>query len=296
MRYTAGRDNLAITVHVPNACKNNCEFCNVKEIYNDGSNALDVFTACTKLADTTVEEVVISGGEPTQDLGMLLALVMLFPNKDVYINTCLPKEAVEGFAEITNKLDNVKGVNISRHGNTIEDDREILRDIAEDKELLAIHKPVRINVVLTDKTDIPAILDRWEEYPFTINFRQDYRKTTQATLNTLEGIPNALMKKQMLGVNRCSVCQTITFDGGNKNILFHKGLCNTSIQSGDSIEVNDVVVYPDGSICFDWDKQKLLDDHCFLRKQHISPSQLKVHTGLVYGAMNNYCGGYGGRC
>lgn len=267
MNYTIGRDNLAITVHVPTPCKNSCKFCNIKDIYKDGVNCFNLLTSCKKLADTTVKEVVISGGEPMNDIVTLISILEIFKYKDVYINTCLLKENFNQFVTVVNGYDNVKGINVSRHGNSYEDDVDILNNIASDVEMLDIKKPVRINCVIQDSTDFDTILDRYVTQD--ICFRADYRNITTENLHTLNGIPKALLNMKMQSINRCNVCQTITFSDTTNKVMFHKGLEKTSIENDGNIKVNDIIVYPDGTICYDWDKEKVLDDFSFIENSGI---------------------------
>ena len=112
--------------------------------------------------------------------------------------------------------------------------------------------PVRINVVMQPDTDVKGVLQRWKEYPYEISLREDFCTTTRATLHTLKHVPPALLEGEIVTQSQCNVCHTTRFDLNGQRVLFHKGLERTARPDIDGIEINDVVVYPDGSIHYYW--------------------------------------------
>lgn len=277
MDYLIGRNNLAATVYVPYDCKNNCPFCTSKKEYSRlkmDENA--VKQALRKLvAHPDIKDIVFTGGEPTANPKLLKELVEIARHKNVYINTTLPRKNFFECLEIFNG-GIVKGVNISRHHATFVKDSEVFKDIVDDWTLGGIGVPVKINVVLTDKTtidDINNIIKRWKPYPkVTVCFRRDFRKTNVFTLHQLMGdsILDYLTNSYTLaGHTFCDVCDTVLFE---ERIAFHRGLEESSFELGGKVVVNDIIVFPNGEIAYDWDKKPIKYLNGFMDKG-IPPSQ-----------------------
>ena len=60
----------------------------------------------------------------------------------------------------------------------------------------------------------------------------------------------------------CNVCDTCTFIKLNELketkliINYHRGLMHTAIQFGNIVELNDLIIFQNGDICYDWDGKK----------------------------------------
>ena len=54
----------------------------------------------------------------------------------------------------------------------------------------------------------------------------------------------------------CDVCDTVNFEEG---ISYHRGMEHSSIKMGDTVIVNDIIVFPDGFIAYDWDRKPISD-------------------------------------
>lgn len=267
--FIKGRDNLALTIMVPYDCSNNCKFCISKKLYKDRpADKEAVIEAVKQFFDTGydsyVKDVVITGGEPMQDIYTLSEIINLIPaDKNIYINTTFITENLKEFVFYVNTNPRIKGINISRHTPKIELDRKIMRNIADDDAILMIRKPVRINCVINDPAVINTVVARWTalKHPaLEVSFRADFTKTDPAKLhNPYDSVTLHLVQNDWEYVDHtfCHVCDTVIFKTpDNFYIRYHRGLKTTSIRlpySGNNIEVNDFVISQDGKVYFDWD-------------------------------------------
>lgn len=277
MNFIAGRNNLSATVFVPWDCQNRCPFCTAKKEY-EKTDIEAVKAALKRIRNSNIEEVVFTGGEPANDPLLLSELIDLVSNKRVYINTTLPQETAFQFIRMVNDKWNVQGINISRHA--VSSEEESLTSIADDSAILVLRKNVRINVVEPNLCDVEKILKRWSkaagfrdaDYDTTICIRRDFTITKQETLHTInDAYIDTLLTItgiQYIGHSSCNVCDSMFFKYSNPryqdiNVCVHRGLATTSINMGNVIEVNDIVVYPDGKICYDWDRNCVADKEFF---------------------------------
>lgn len=274
MNYIIGRNNFAATIYVPWDCCNNCEFCDSKKEYRNGTNFEKVLEAAEKINESkTIQEVVITGGEPCTKPELLMKILDALSEQTVYINSTVMSGFDVGFSEIVNHCKNVFGVNISRHA--VSEELEKLKNISPDNKLLLIEKPIHINVVSPALKDIEPILKRWlsvfwERRNVTVCIRADFRKTTTRSLHDMD---DDYMKQlcsikgmRYIGHTSCNVCDTQIFKYRTANMIgpslrvnYHRGLESTAVRFGDTIEVNDLVVFPDGTICYDWNRESTLD-------------------------------------
>lgn len=262
MYATFGRENLALTVFVPYDCKNACPFCTSKESY--ASIRPDVERVKNNMMillpdyARSIREVVFTGGEPMEDMNILRELVSIVPKAyDIYINTTLTNANLDDFINFVNNIDNIKGVNISRHCETYEEDCRMLHDIAPDEAIDRIHVSVRINCVVHDQ-NIERVVNRWKGRKVTLNFRKDY--TEPANERTLHDpyddtpIMLARMGCKYVMKTSCNVCDTTEFHLDNFSIRYHKGLARSSVVYDDHIEINDVIIDQSGRIMYDWEE------------------------------------------
>ena len=282
-KYVKGRSNLAATIYVPWDCPNNCSFCSSKEEYKHGVDANRIIEELGAIRQSNIEEVVFTGGEPSACPLMLTKFVSMIPSKRVFVNTTLLDNTVYDFVYHINRLDNVKGVNISRHGR--DEDEDGLRGTAPDGWIARICKPVHINVVAPNTEHIPAIIDRWAKVAekrcwlglqcpgseMTICIREDYTKMTLERLHNLYDDPYIKLMVNVSGFEyyghtSCNVCDTVSFMSTGEvyprklYVNVHRGVEKTAIQFGNTIEVNDIVLFPDGTLCYDWDKSCMVTD------------------------------------
>ncbi len=282
MIFKIGRDNFALTVMVPYDCENNCAFCTTKEMYHRlGTNVEDVkFQMGRTLGSDIypVKDVVFTGGEPTTDLDVLRELIDLVPaDKNVYINTTLPARNFDEFHDLVNDEPKIKGINVSRHQTNIDDDRKFYDcDIVGDEALKLIKKPVRINVVVMRETEdaISDIVKRWEpmwtesgnvNVCFRANFALhswEQRRIQKENLhNPYTPFLNSLSSKyRFAGHTQCNVCDTTRFLSPKGMVIsYHRGLEKSSVLSsdGNTLEINDLVIFPDGKVAYDWKETSL---------------------------------------
>ncbi len=274
--FVSGRNNLALTVMVPFDCPNNCPFCESKKEYaknrpnlNAVLNAMELFFKRNNTLD--VPEVVITGGEPMANIPALNAILNEIPSdKDVYINTTLIKRNFDAFVDLVNNHPQIKGINVSRHCTTYEEDCKTLHGIVTDKEISRIKKSVRINCVIKDRKHsfFRGVIARWENTGVELSFREDFNEMTEEELHNpySHSLPYVATVKEYLGHTFCKVCDTTSFRSYRGMVIrYHKGLKNTFINLGnDKYEINDIIIRQDGSIFCDWD----------FTNAHILPPQL----------------------
>lgn len=268
-----GRQNLSVTVFVPSKCENNCTFCTSKPDYDAYEcNVEKVLKKIKKLSRTDfvkqcVESFVLTGGEPFADLDVLEQILDVIPkNKRVYVNTTLPTNTCsEGDLALFVNTHRIDGVNISRHCETFEGDTKMFsKNIAKDGIVRMFNVPVKINALLKDGSKIDTYLKRWEPYEnVSISFRADYRQVTRETLRLLSDPVLDKMYKtkgvEYLRHGGCDVCFDVVFSYNNRMLFsYHKGLESSSVPFGSNLLVNDVIVFQDGVIAYDWDRTKRL--------------------------------------
>ena len=286
----SGRKNLAVTVYAPFDCKNNCAFCTSKELYKRVEpNPEKVSNILKKLTNIkSVKDVVFTGGEPLADLQILSKLVKNASSKNIFINTTfsIPNDSISlwKFREFWNENKNyIKGFNISRHLFT--------KTNGNDKLLMELEKeesfPYRINSVLLDvdilykdlivnhdnekrkffKENVDKLLSKYTGAS-TICFRRNYVGMTVSDLKSMDDpffeIIDDLFDYNYYGGGGCQVCQTdnFTIKTGDfiADLLYHRGLEYSSYNVGKTLVVNDIIVYPDGSVYYDWDESTKIDD------------------------------------
>lgn len=276
----SGRDNLALTIFVPWDCNKNCPFCTTKKEYAKKLASVDDIA---RLANDVVEhipdieDIVISGGEPLDDLDSLLSLLHQLPyhiraSSRVFINTSFPRIKDEDRNTFIRVLAEIGGFNVSRH---VGHDYSEFASLEEIKTLVGDSCPVRINVLLNEQinlidrsksADVIEHIEHLMSYGyFDIQLRANYLKTKQAKISG--DIHGFVLKKDddmtslylssfgKLRTSGCAVCFTIatTYNNSDKVISFHKGLKSTKRYFDDYYEVNDVIITPSGHIKLDWD-------------------------------------------
>lgn len=265
MNFSIGRNNLALTIFVPYDCKNNCKFCTSKESYKREKPSIDNVKIQVKRFfedfNYPIKDVVFTGGEPMYNITALKDLIKIIPSQyNIYINTTLINKNLERFADIVNKTNNIKGVNISRHGESYAEDKELFCDIAYDDKIELFEKPVRINCVLQGQ-DIEKVIERWKGKGAELSFRKDFRiEMTEKELHS--PYDETALKINSLGYNFmkhtfCNVCDTTNFEKDGFIVSYHKGKLNSSIKRDDVLEINDLIIKQDGFFTYDWSAEDL---------------------------------------
>lgn len=273
--FTIGRTDFSVTVYVPWNCTNNCKFCSSKKDYERIKSDYEKLKESLKLIrDSILPIVVFTGGEPSFDINKLKELLSIVDNKVVYINTSLPKRNSKEFIELVNAIDCIKGISISRHNPTYFEDSCMLREIVEDDVIAQIQKPVRINVVSQNEEsfsieNIEKYVARWSKIAkkkknnsLALNLRSNYCLQDIYNLHemTKSKVINDLASHYFYDSHTfCNVCDTCTFEkiDEDKNtelvIYYHRGVMNTSVQFANIVEINDLIIFQNGEICYDWD-------------------------------------------
>lgn len=261
--FVTGRDNLALTIMVPFDCPNNCPFCESKKEYAAHRPSLDNVISSIKkfFRDNNtlkVPEVVITGGEPMANILALRKIINAIPsNKDIYINTTLLKIHFQEFVALVNSEPQIKGINVSRHEATYEEDCRLLHCIAPDGWFRQIEKSVRINCVVNNGTNIYDVMDRWEGQRVELSFRENFNAMTEQDLhNPYSGyLPGLATELEYKGHTQCKVCDTTIFKRRSGLIVrYHKGIKNTLVRvHANHYEVNDIIIRQDGEVFADWD-------------------------------------------
>lgn len=342
MIFKIGRSNFALTVMVPYNCENNCAFCTAKEMYHRvGTNVEDVKFQIGKTLGSCIypiKDVVFTGGEPTTDLDVLRELIDLVPaDKNVYINTTLPARKFDEFHDLVNDEPKIKGINISRHTPSIKEDRQFYdfsqpdwksdNEVVGDEALRLINKPIRINCVLTDEyeQDWKKIVDRWASVRKDVNpnislcFRENFAALTlDAKVLQRENLHNPYtsflveLAKEYLFIDhtQCNVCDTTRFmTPGGLVVAYHRGLEKSSILSpdGKTLEINDLVIFPNGEIGYDWKEISLktmyeCEMYFLSTAKPVNPlrdlfnSNMSPSFDHLYPETRSSCGGGGSGC
>ena len=256
------------TVYFPADCKNNCKFCTSKAFYKKNvPNPKEVLAWLHAFADSDLSEIVITGGEPMSNLDLLKEILDICKNKTVYINTLGCKVNQYESVKLVNSSPCVKGINISRHTTSYKTDQTFLHGIAKDEEVLKINTNVRINCFVGDKIDkdkMKKILNRWEpiwekkkNHSLDLSFRHDYNKIVPENMHLLdtESIVVATELADYYGRVYCHACDKVLFKTKKgMDFRIHRGLPNTRVKIGNIIEMQELVLFPDGVLCTDWDK------------------------------------------
>ena len=306
-KFVSGRNNLSVTVMVPFDCPNNCPFCESKKEYTKNRPSLDgVINAVKHIFHDNntldIPEVVITGGEPMANILALCKIINAIPfDKDIYINTTCVRRNFDEFVALVNSNPQIKGINISRHATTYEEDCKTLHGIAPDEWLSKFEKPVRINCVIKDRKNsfFRSVISRWEGKGVELSFREDFNTMTAEELHNpySHSLPYVAAVKEYLGHTQCKVCDTTTFRSAKGMIIrYHKGIKNTLIYLGDDrYEINDIIVRQDGQIFVDWD----FSDNTILPTMLLHESTVEetraTHHKVVESISAPYhtCGGYG---
>lgn len=238
-----------------------------------------------------ITDIVISGGEPLDNIDGLLELLKLKESwyTKKYLNTSFPKireEDRDKFKELLTKID---GINISRHvGHNYSE----FASYEEIIELVGDSVPVRINILLNAHlnpwaTGYEAIVKHIEEVKkynyFNIQLRANYnftetytRDTNRFELDTSTDMTSMYIRSYgKASYSSCRVCSTISapYNEKGNTIAFHKGLKSTaSYYSTDySYHINDLIITASNEVKIDWDeepvqKELLVENTAIIRR------------------------------
>lgn len=278
MRYIVPNPlGATVTVFAPYDCKNNCPFCVNKKEYKDNPsfNMEKVTLAMKELHCITPKcDFVITGGEPFADLdklGLLLDAIKelndsgFFTHK-VFINTTLPVQ-IGLMAFLRKYSDVITCLNVSRHVRPFVGDST---GIFESKILDDII-PVRINTVLTSAEDVllykEKVYDKLKQYKSIKGFqiREDYTKVNAANLYSISDLMRIFAETYNLKIKDIDDFIYDQYDQNNTfrwnycitdKLSWHKTLPCSKITEfpSDDVQINDIVVTPQGKIMDDWNE------------------------------------------
>lgn len=267
-----GRDDATLTIHTTEPCGNSCAFCVNREYYNldySKSVAQQIVPGKVKqlLKKHPIKNVVLSGGEPLLNINYIgiLASAVKSVNSQIkfYVNTTFPVMAYDTFVPLFRSwgLALIDGISVSRPADYAEDKNYGFNvpviSSATLKELCKeFNDKFRINIYVGSTTSryiIEYLIKFWSDC--RIVFREDFCKEKA---NTVHGLSNFQKARYNLInpyiINRCPVCATFGTDFWNVNI--HKGLAFTKrefdFDNTHYVEINDLVMSPDGTVCDDW--------------------------------------------
>lgn len=262
-----GRDNISATIFVPYDCTNKCKFCTTKHLYKKNidytTTLLKIEESIIKLSNIGITIWTLTGGEPLDDLDKCKDIINLIKKHTlfeeeltIFINTSLPKTA--GIDNIISFLEDeenyIKGISVSRHKNSYEEDCKLLHNIFEDELLSKIKLPIRINCLVSKDLNIKEFVERFINFEnILINFRANYTKIKLDTIHQKDDFFKQL--NQLYNFQQhteCNVCDTDIFQYKNTYICYHKGCLSTAIRNNDGLEINDFVISMFGELYFDW--------------------------------------------
>ena len=276
MSYTCQYKNGAtVTILVPYDCNNNCPFCVNKADYRDKYQNKDmgkVIEGMYQLDTITPNcDYVFSGGEPFANLEALVTLLETVrklnakgSNHKLFINTTFPaftEEDVRRMLSICSSYqDVITGLNISRHL------RKYVQECPDSvlETLKNMGMSIRINTVVYKNSDLENVnshLKRFEDFP--VQIREDYTKCRIESLHDYDD-PDGLLQNTLHAMNLKFNEDSFLFrndfrwnyilcrnENGN-NITLHRTLPYSTIKTGDSEEINDIVIEPIGMVVTDW--------------------------------------------
>ena len=273
MRYVAGRDDLALTVFVPWKCGKACPFCNIRKDYDTLKlnkaatiNSLKQVVFSKLFLKSGIKDVVISGGEPLNDLtGLLQILEPLVPFREngrirVFVNTSLPEGCLSDTTCLRQTIGVLRlfdGINVSYHYG-LEGKEKALSLLS----ILPLKDRIRINTMAPADRDETFIdwLNVVRNLCSVINIRADYTKINgPGRLKGDDGTVHFLASNlDYIRSSGCLVCQNDRFEMADGfPVVYHRGLDESSVWMGDStLVVNDIVIQPDGLVTIGWGRDK----------------------------------------
>jgi hypothetical protein cdifQCD-7_20152 len=283
MKYKieAGRNNLALTIFVPWNCSKNCNFCTTKKEYNQElSNIKDIKRLMNRTLKkiTFITDIVISGGEPLDNVNELYSLIKDIDKSKyhIFVNTSFPKIEESNLDVFYKIIKLVDGFNVSRH---FQHNYEHFCSFEEIQELIGGKTKVRINILLQHQIDtlkikefIPFLdyIEKIKSYEiFDIQLRANYLKTSANDNDTEFMLHNDIDKTSLylksayesdlkFHKTGCPVCSTISIPYNCFSVIsYHKGLKSTLIEKDGYYQVNDVIIMPTGNLKLDWDGENV---------------------------------------
>lgn len=264
-------------VYVPYNCGRKCPFCESRKMYDTLNVSLDkTLEVLRRIADSDIEDIMITGGEPCDNLDYLGKMLDILKDKIVYVNTLFPSESAK---DITHMFDVeypcVKGINVSRHLNTYEKDSAFLYAPATDDVLGNLKVPVRINCVIQDRRApfswVDSVVRRWEKQHdhkpnLELHFRENFNEVTAENLHIQDSpfLKTLCENYKYNYYNMGTSFDDVSFlsDSG-MTVYYHKILPYSICKIGPLTILHEMVVFPDAEVCTDWNGSKDgLEEYC----------------------------------
>ena len=250
VEYLTGKnEGKMLSAFFPIDCNKKCIFCTTKQYYNTINENL-FREQLINIASSNVEEVIFTGGEPLSDIKLLKQYLDIVHNKIVYINTCLDLDdsIIDEVINLINSYKCIKGVNISRHALNNKGINIIRK----------LHCNVRINIVGYKIEDISKYVKLWSNIKdnLELSFREDYRNINLNNLHQFDTPTLFYLTKNYTFYSQiyCHVCNKYIFVTPTGLVIrYHRGLPNTRLKIGNILEIQELVLFPSGKLCTDWD-------------------------------------------
>jgi len=264
-------------VYVPYNCGRKCPFCESRKLYDSMDTSLErTLDVLGRIAESDIEDVMITGGEAAANPAALERMLDALKDKIVYVNTLFPKESADELCEIFDERHTcVKGLNISRHSPTYAQDSVFLSEPATDDVLGSLKTPVRINCVIQNQSAtaewVDSVVTRWEKQyarkqNLELHFRENFNNVTAENLHIQD---SPFLKTLCENYKYHYYCMGATYDDVSflskegMTVYYHKILPYSICKIGPLTILHEMVVFPDGSVCTDWDQSREgVEEYC----------------------------------
>lgn len=272
-RFRIPQNGATVTVFAPYDCRNACPFCINKEDYQNHEDYdfdLENVIESINLMDgiTPDCDFVITGGEPLASHSMLKKILDAIlhqnnagSNHRLFINTSSPYDI--GDVEFLNSFQGlITEINVSRHISSFFEE-------GDDGLIGELVSSVRINCVILSKDEASEIGEFLERFDFDnvsgIQFRDDYVGVNWDNLyNLRENEIFLAVARQLSGHDVTFPEQYLEsvesfrwnarFDTGDKPVWFHRTMHRSKLENDECIEINDIIIRPNGIIVDDWNE------------------------------------------
>ncbi len=272
-KFITRQNGATVTIFAPYDCNNTCPFCVNKNEYENNkyfSFNLEKVIESIKLMDSISPkcDFVITGGEPLashQKLKKILDAIRHQNNKgsnhNVFINTTYPHN-IEDVKFLNSFKGLINEINISRHLSPFIEE-------CDDSLIGKLELSVRINCVILSKYEVPKIKDFIKRFNFNnvsgIQLRDDYVDVKWNNLyNIRENEIFLAVVKELAGNGVIFPEQYIKsiesyrwnaeFDTEYKPVWFHRTMHQSKLEYDEYVEINDIIIRPNGTIVDDWNE------------------------------------------
>ena len=272
-KFITKQNGATVTIFAPYDCNNSCPFCVNKKDYEnneDFSYDLDKVIESINLMDSITPncDFVITGGEPLASQEKLKRILDAIRHQNnngsshnVFINTTYPYD-IEDVKFLNSFKGLITEINISRHLSPF------LKE-GDDSLIGKLELSVRINCVVLSKYEVPKIKEFIKRFNFDnvsgIQLRDDYIDVKWDNLfNIRDNEVFLAVVKELVGHDEIFPEQYIKsiesfrwnaeFDTQYKLIWFHRTMHQSKFEYDEYVEINDIIIRPNGKIFDDWNE------------------------------------------